>query len=200
MSAEAIVSLYQRHADSWARDRGERLFEQAWLDRFRATSAPGAAVLDIGCGSGDPIARYLIEQGYALTGIDSSSAMIAICQHKFPLSRWQVADMRSLSLGVAFDGVIAWDSFFHLSHEHQRRTFPILRAHTAPGGRLMFTSGPRHGEAMGEYQGESLYHASLDGDEYRSLLDTHGFDVISHVVEDPSCGGHTIWLAQRRPA
>ena len=23
-----------------------------------------------------------------------------------------------------------------------------------------------------------------------------GFDVVSHVVEDPDCGGHTIWLAQ----
>jgi hypothetical protein len=28
------------------------------------------------------------------------------------------------------------------------------------------------------------------------LLDRNGFDVVSHVVEDPGCGGHTIWLAQ----
>jgi hypothetical protein len=37
-----------------------------------------------------------------------------------------------------------------------------------------------------------LYHASLDPAEYRSLLDRNGFDVVSHVVEDPDCGGHTI--------
>ena len=43
---------------------------------------------------------------------------------------------------------------------------------------------------------ESLYHGSLDEADYRLLLNQNGFDVVSHVVEDPTCGGHTIWLAQ----
>jgi hypothetical protein len=60
----------------------------------------------------------------------------------------------------------------------------------------MFTSGPAHGEAIGSLGGELLYHASLDPAEYRSLLDLNGFRVVSHVVEDAGCGGHTIWLAQ----
>ena len=62
----------------------------------------------------------------------------------------------------------------------------------------MFTSGPSHGEAIGTFQGEQLYHGSLDETEYRSLLNENGFDVLSHVVEDPTCGRHTIWLAQLR--
>jgi hypothetical protein len=43
-----------------------------------------------------------------------------------------------------------------------------------------------------------LYHASLGEAEYRSLLDQNGFDVVSHVVEDPTCGQHTVWLAKLR--
>lgn len=62
----------------------------------------------------------------------------------------------------------------------------------------MFTSGPSHGESIGFFQGEPLYHGSLDETEYRSLLDKSGFDVVSHVIEDPNCGRHTIWLAQLR--
>ena len=31
-----------------------------------------------------------------------------------------------------------------------------------------------------------------------SRLDQAGFDVVDHVVEDPACGGHTVWLAQHR--
>jgi hypothetical protein len=62
----------------------------------------------------------------------------------------------------------------------------------------MFTSGPSHGEAIGTLEGEPLYHASLDPAEYRELLDTHGFDVVRHVAEDPECGGHTVWLARLR--
>ena len=52
------------------------------------------------------------------------------------------------------------------------------------------------GRRSGVSRGEPLYHASLDPAEYRSLLDRNGFRVVSHVVEDPDCGGHTIWLAQ----
>ncbi len=98
---------------------------------------------------------------------------------------------------MAFWGILAWDSFFHLCHDEQRRMFPIFREHAAPRAALMFTSGPSHGEAIGACQGEPLYHASLDGAEYRALLEANGFAVVAHVVEDPACGGHTIWLAER---
>ena len=48
----------------------------------------------------------------------------------------------------------------------------------------------------GSPQGEPLYHASLDGAEYRELLRENGFTVVSHAVEDAACGGHTVWLAR----
>ena len=74
--------------------------------------------------------------------------------------------------------------------------FPIFRSHAAPGAALMFTSGTVHGEAIGEFQGEPLYHGSLDTAEYRSFLNQNGFAVVSHVVEEPTSGGRTVWLAQ----
>jgi hypothetical protein len=104
--------------------------------------------------------------------------------------------MRTLSLPQRFDGMLAWDSFFHLDPEDQRRMFPVFRRHAAPCAALMFTSGPAHGEAIGSYQGEPLYHASLDASEYRAILNANGFEVVAHVIEDPDCGHHTVWLAQ----
>jgi hypothetical protein len=196
--AEKIVELYQRHAQGWASERGNTLFETAWLDRFLALMPRGAAIVDIGCGSAEPIARYFIEKGYDVTGADSSPAHIDICKGRFPGQKWIVADMRTLSLGRSFSGILAWDSFFHLCLADQRRMFPIFRKHAAPNAALMFTSGPSHGEAIGTFRGEPLYHGSLDEPEYRSLLDNIGFDVVWHVIEDPNCGRHTIWLAQLR--
>ncbi|MBR0682016.1 class I SAM-dependent methyltransferase [Roseomonas eburnea] len=172
--------------------------EGAWLARFLALIPAPAGILDIGCGAGEPIAGHLVRQGHDVTGIDSSPEMIAMCRERFPDGDWQVADMRGLALGRAFDGLLAWDSFFHLDHEDQRAMFPVFRAHAAPGAALMFTSGPAHGVAMGSYGGEPLYHASLDPAEYRALLAAHGFEVAAHAVEDPDCGGHTVWLARRR--
>jgi SAM-dependent methyltransferase len=195
--ADRIIGLYQRRAHDWAIDRaGGSLVEKAWLDRFLALLPARASILDIGCGSGEPIARYLIENGHDLTGADSSSALIDICKTSFPSQNWLVADMRKLSLNRRFDGMIAWDSFFHLGHVDQRRMFPIFRMHAASKAALMFTTGPAHGEAVGNFHGEPLYHASLDQAEYSSLLNQNRFRVVSHVVEDPACGRHTIWLAQ----
>jgi hypothetical protein len=122
--------------------------------------------------------------------------MIDLCKARFPAMTWLVGDMRSLGLGERFDAAIAWDSFFHLTADAQRGMFPIFREHVAPRGLLLFTSGPEHGEAVGELYGQPLYHASLAADEYRCLLGRNGFDVVQHAVEDPACGGHTVWLAQ----
>ncbi|KRE01004.1 methyltransferase [Bosea sp. Root670] len=193
--ADAIIDLYQRHAATYDGLRGKTLMEGPWLARFRDLLAPGATILDIGCGTGQPIARHFIEHGHAVTGVDSAPAMIALCRTRFPEGDWQVADMRRLALGRRFDGLIAWDSFFHLTPEDQRGMFKVFASHAAPGAALLFTSGPAHGEAIGSFESEALYHGSLDPGEYRTLLAESGFAVIDHIVEDPSCGGHTIWLA-----
>ncbi len=196
--SEAIVSLYERHAQGWFEDRGTILHERAWLDRFAEPLAPEAAILDIGCGTGDPIARYLLGRGFALTGIDSSPSLIAMAAERLPAAEWIVADMRSLDLYRRFDGLIAWHSFFHLTPDDQRVMFPRFAGHAAPGATLMFTGGPQHGEAIGAWRGEPLYHGSLDPAEYRDLLDDNGFDLLDQHLGDPDCGGAYIWLARKR--
>jgi SAM-dependent methyltransferase len=196
--AERVIGLYQRHAIDWDKDRGRNLIEKTWLDRFLALIPPNAFILDIGCGAGEPIAKYFIEHGCRVTGIDSSSSLIAMCRERFPDQEWIVTDMRTLSLDRRFDGILAWDSFFHLCQEDQRQMFPIFRRHSQPKAALMFTSGHLHGEAIGTFNGEPLYHGSLDEAEYQSLLHQNGLDVASHAVEDPRCDHHTVWLAQIR--
>jgi trans-aconitate methyltransferase len=197
-SSKQIGALYERHAAAFDRDRGNRLVERVWLDRFRAIMPDGAAVLDLGCGSGEPVARYLIEAGHRFAGVDSSSTLIGLCRSRFPDQTWITGDMRDVNLARRFGGIIAWNSFFHLTPDDQRPMFSVFRDHAEPGAALMFTSGPRAGEAIGSYQGEALYHASLDTADYERLLAAHGFSVVQHVVEDADCGGLTVWLARMR--
>lgn len=196
--ADEIIGLYRRHAMDWDQGRGRVLFEKPWLDRFLGVLPNRGAVLDIGCGAAEPIARYFIETGLGVTGIDSSPALIGICRDRFPDHAWVVSDMRNLALGRRFDGLLAWDSSFHLSPDDQRAIFGVFRSHAAPKAALMFTSGPCHGESIGTFMGEPLYHGSLGEAEYRTLLDRSGFDLVLHVVEDPTCGHHTVWLARAR--
>ena len=196
-SSETVRELYETHAPQWDRDRGKGLFERGWLDRFTAGVAKGGAILDLGCGSGQPIATYLIERRFRITGVDTSPAMIALCQRRFPGHDWVVGDMRDIRLGRRFAGILAWDSFFHLTPDDQRLALETFSAHCAPSAMLMFTSGPAAGESIGSYRDDALYHASLDPQEYRELLASHRFQVLDYVAEDPECGGHTVWLAQK---
>jgi SAM-dependent methyltransferase len=192
-----VVHIYEANAAAFDRDRGRQLMEAGYLDAILGRLSPaGRSVLDLGCGMGEPIARYLIDNGCRVTGIDAAPAMIDLCKARFPTMTWMVGDMRSLALGERFDAIVAWDSFFHLTGEAQRGMFPIFREHIAPRGLLLFTSGVDDGVAIGSLYGQPLYHASLAVDEYRCLLSRNGFDVLQHVVEDPTCGGHTVWLAQ----
>ena len=143
------------------------------------------------------MAAYLLAQGFDICGVDSSPTMISLAQGNLPDREWIVADMRALSLGRTFDGVMAWDSFFHLNYDDQRQMFPIFRAHAKPGAPLLFTSGTQHGEAIGRFRGEPLYHASLSPDEYRALFAENGFECVAEKMEDPECGLHSVWLARR---
>lgn len=197
-SSRDISVLYERHAVAFDRDRGNRLVERAWFERFRQVMPQGADVLDLGCGSGEPVARYLIEAGHRVTGIDSSPTLIDLCRARFPDQTWIAGDMRKVSLAPRFGGIVAWNSFFHLTPDDQRAMFTVFRDHAQPGTALMFTSGPAAGEAIGSYQGEALYHASLATAEYGTLLAAHGFSVVQHMIEDQECGGLTVWLALMR--
>lgn len=193
--ARSIASLYDRLASRYDRDRDRTLFERAWLDRFLQHVPDGGTVLDVGCGMGEPIGRYVLSRGYRVVGCDSSPSLIALCRERFPDAEWLVTDMRELEPGRRFDGIIAWDSFFHLSMDDQRAMIGRFADHANPGAPLLFTSGQEAGEAIGVYHGEPLYHASLDAPEYRRLLERHGFTVQAYEPDDASCGGHTVWLA-----
>ena len=196
--SEIVVDLYERHALAFDADRGRTAMEQRWLDRLLGLLPSQPTILDIGCGMAEPIAAYLIAQGCKLTGVDSAPSMLALCRQRFSKARWIESDMRRLALGEKFQGLVVWDSFFHLTQDDQRRMMPIFRAHAAPKAALLFTSGPRDGIEMGTYRGEPLFHASFAPDEYRALLSANGFDVIDFVPDDVECGNHSVWLAQAR--
>jgi hypothetical protein len=137
--------------------------------------------------------------GLRVTGIDSSQTLISLCRERLPDHEWRVADMRALQLPQRFDGILVWDSFFHLTPDDQRGMFAVFARHAAPSAVLMFNSGPDYGEVVGAYRGDPLYHASLSPGEFRTLLGSIGFEVVRHGIGDRQSGGvRTVWLARAR--
>ncbi|OAF07050.1 methyltransferase [Bradyrhizobium centrolobii] len=197
--AGKIVAHYERHASDWDADRRSCGWnDKKWHDRFVALLHNGARVLDLGCGGGMPVACNVVAHGMWVTGVDSSPSLIALCRERLPDQEWIVADMRGLRLPRVFEGILAWDSYFHLDPVDQRSMFEVFAAHARQGTILMFNTGPTFGEAVGSYRGDPLYHSSLDPSEYRQLLARYDLELIDHSIEDPQVGGRTVWLARGR--
>lgn len=193
-----IYKTYEKIASWMDENRSRTLFEKPYLDKVITYLKPNARILDLGCGTGEPIGQYFVDSGFDVTGVDGSSKMLEIAKERCPKINFILSDMRDIQLNQTFDCIIAWHSFFHLTQESQRKMFEIFALHLNKKGILLFSSGPEAGEVWSENGGELLYHASLSSEEYESILNKNEFTLIEHKVSDPECGGATVWLAQYR--
>ena len=195
-SKNHVYESYEKIVDWFDKHRSRDLFEIAYLKMVTEYLKPGAKILDLGCGMGEPIAGYFIERGFDVTGVDGSKKMIDLAQSRFPKSNFIISDMRDFFLDKKFDLIIAWNSFFHLLKDDQRNMFKTFALNLNKGGILLFTSGAEEGEIWGNNGGENLYHASLSPNEYKKLLNDNGFTLITHKIEDKHCNDHTVWVAK----
>ena len=191
------IEIYNRHARAWDKHRSRVLFERKWLDKFASYLSPGCSVMDVGCGAGQPIAENLLARGYNLTGVDASRSMLAISRSRFPETCWIEMVMRELDLPRVFDGILSWDSFFHLNQLEQRQVLVHFSSHLSESGVLMLTIGHESGEVLGTVEGETVYHSSLDIEEYLSILRDAGFTRFDYELEDRDCGFHSVLIAKR---
>lgn len=191
-----VYESYEKIAKWFDEHRSRELFEKHYLDMAMSYLSTGAKILDLGCGMGEPIAKYFIDNGYDLTGVDGSQKLINFAKTRFPENKFIVGDMRELDLKEKYDCIIAWHSFFHLPQDDQRKMFQIFKSYMNQNGVLLFTSGASAGEVWGDNGGENLYHASLSIEEYQELLVSNGFELITNKIEDENCGGATVWFAK----
>lgn len=195
---EKVYESYEKIVDWFDAARTKTLMEVEYLNLIVKAIPPGGSVLDLGCGTGEPIAQYFIDNTFKVTGVDGSKKMIELCKRRFPSEQWIVSDMREINLHHQFDVIIAWHSFFHLDQESQRKMFKLFAAHLKPGGILAFTSGDEDGEVWSDNGGQMLHHASLATDEYQKLLSENSFEVLLHKVRDPECGEATVWVTRKK--
>lgn len=168
-----------------------------WFDRFKAALPRGSAILDLGCGGGEPIARYLIDQGLHVTGVDRDAAMITLARTRFPREAWIHADMRTVEIDAQFEGVIAWNSLTQLSRADQAAMAGRAAHWLKPGGRLLFSAEADRDSASSDYRSGSLYHADLGPADYSAALAARGLIEMAHVAEDPACNGAGVWLVRK---
>ncbi|HEX6185138.1 MAG TPA: class I SAM-dependent methyltransferase [Pyrinomonadaceae bacterium] len=190
---------YDAIADEWhavPRSFGARKYVELILDGL----APGARVLDLGCGTGEPIARYAAERGFRVVCVDESERMLEIARRVVPAAEFVRAGMCEMSLDGGFAAAVAWDSVFHVARGRHREVFRKLYGLLDPGGRLLLSAGGSGHEGFtSEMYGRAFFYSGYDPAETVRLLTEEGFVVELCEEDDPSSRGH-IAVVARKPA
>ena len=188
---------YDSIAEDWHAAR--RVFTaQRYVEMLAGRLEPGASVLDLGCGTGEPIARYLVEQGFRVVCVDESAAMLEITRRLLPGARLICADMCALELDERFAAVVAWDSLFHVERGRHRSVFEKLSSLLAPGGLLLLSAGGTgHAGFTSEMHGRDFFYSAHDPAETLRLLTSAGFEIELCEEDDSSSRGHLAVVARR---
>ena len=152
---------YNKIAHQWKEYRQQSYVSQLVID-FAEKVKPQGKILDIGCGTGYPLAHYLSEKGFFVIGIDAAVNMIKIAESlSIAHAQFSVCDFLKFTTEEKFDGILAWDSFWHFPKDEQADIYIKVGNLLNAGGYLLFTHGDAEGERTNPMMGESFYYSAL---------------------------------------
>lgn len=185
---------YDNIATSFAEMRDSFATEQKYIDLFINQLLPKAHILDVGCGSGYPIASYLIKKEFQVTGIDGSKKLLNIAKEKCSQMKRVYGDVRTVTLEHQYDAIIEWWCLFHLPQDDQLKMISRFAHWLKKGGVLEFTSGDQ------EYEGkdsnmlnQELCFYSCNPSQYEKELKKNGFEILLRESDQET---HLVWIAK----
>jgi SAM-dependent methyltransferase len=189
---------YDLIAEWYAGDRSHHVGVPE-VEALAASLAPGASVLDAGCGNGVPLTQALIAAGCRVFAVDSSPLMLERFRHNCPDVPAWCAPIETCDFGGrTFDGAIAWGIIFHLTLDRQRQAIANIARALKPGAPFLFTSGDEPSDdptgITGQMNGVTFPYYSYGAGSYRRLLDEAGCSLENTHID---AGKNTYYLARK---
>ena len=206
---------YDHIAEQWhANVRGQTYVDRVlgYVDRILEGLPAGASVLDLGCGTGNPIAKHIVQKGFRVVGIDQSEKMLEIAQREISEAEFIHGDMVEIEFAERFAAAVAWDSVFHVERRHHVEIFRKLADSLEPGARLLLSVGgsdansnpdtPASAESgaegfTSEMFGHTFFYSGYEPKVTREFLEAAGFEIEVWEVDDPASRGHIAAIARR---
>lgn len=166
---------------------------------FRSLLGNKTKILEIGCGAGRD-AEAFISFGFDYTGMDASEGMLQEAKDRVKDGTFLIGDFYKLNfLDESFDGFWAAASFLHVPKTEIGKVLSEARRILKPEGigfislkqKTSIDEGVIEEEKMG---GIARYFSFYEEDEFRTILKSNGFKVISIMKEKESDNNKTTWL------
>ena len=172
---DSIAEKYQtvRHTFDNRRELGE----------FASLLPKNAKVLDVGCGAGVPVAQFLVERGFDVTGIDFSKKMLKLARKNVPKAKFLQKDMTQLDFGAdSFDALTAFYSVFHVPREKHFLLFQSFHDILKPEGIMLICLGPDEWEATEKYYGTEMFWSQHAPEKALQLIKKASLEIVSDKV------------------
>ena len=109
-----LAETYDRIAEDWHRDHSNDDWWVKGTEVLISKMPSGGTLLDVGCGSGVK-AKYFLDRGFSVTGIDISKKLLEIARREAPYGHFELLKMENLAmLNQTFDTVFAQASLLHI--------------------------------------------------------------------------------------
>ena len=191
---------YNNIANEWNSFRNNTKLHK-YVIEFEKHLKSNAYILDLGCGTGYPNMTYLNEQGHFVHGIDMSEEMISYAiDLKLANTSFELINFLDFNHDKKFDGILAFDSLFHLSIDKHEEAFKKVSKLINKDGYFMFTHGKKEGTVEGTMYGEPFYYSTLDSDRMINILIEEEFEIITELIDYRDEFGHRelIVIARKR--
>jgi len=176
---------YDQVAHDYARLKGESEWPRMrWLKSLLSRLGPGSAILDLGCGSGDP-ADIEIAKEHRVTGVDISQAQIDLARRNVPAGHFIHGDAGSVEFPAAsFDAVISTYTLEHIPREEHETILGRIYGWLRPGGTLLISleAGEVEG-VISEWLGVPMYFSCFDPETVKQLVSRVGFEILETRIE-----------------
>jgi 2-polyprenyl-3-methyl-5-hydroxy-6-metoxy-1,4-benzoquinol methylase len=167
-----------------------------------------AAVLDLGCGAGVPVTRWLSDKGFAVTGVDVSARQLELARTYVPEATFLKADMAEVDFEPeTFDAVVAFHSIIHVPRSEHPALLGRIHRWLRPEGVFLATMTLTDYEGRNENWegwGAPMVWSHYDGDTNVAMLRKAGFGIR---YAEPRTGGGTgdesetwLWVLARKGA
>jgi len=195
-----VESGYDRMAEQYlsSKDPYDPLALTA-LEDMASLLPQEAAALDLGCGAGVPVTRWLCDRGFTVTGVDVSARQLELAREKVPSGTFIKADMTAVAFAPeTFDAVVAFHSIVHVPRTDHPDLLRSIYRWLRPEGTFLTTMAVTDYEGRDEDWGgwgAPMVWSHYDGEAHVAMLRDAGFEI--HYAEPrtgPGTGGPETWL------
>lgn len=109
-----LKSTYNKIAKDWMSNHNSDTWWKDGTAKYSSFLNPQSTILDVGSGAGQK-AKYFVEKGFEVTGIDFSEKMVELAKKQVPTAKFFTKDIKQpLEFETLFDGVFAQAVLLHI--------------------------------------------------------------------------------------